>query len=770
MKRIIVFLVLFLCAGFLLAQQQQYEMRMADGKELFKQNRFDDAKDRFEAVKRMTQYFELPPEVLAEADRWIRRCNEEERKRRQRFNVSSDRVSFSSFGGYAEISVKAGSPWKVAQMPDWCEVKEKNASLLRLFCQENGNSVPRVDTLLLEMGERQHVVLLKQEAGESLTGMVVFRTNPNNAKIDFWDGFLPKYSSEAYVLKEGSYKVRVSKEGYVPVDTMIQVHPALTDTSKALICDIELKPVFAQLALNVAAQSGSYFQLAPILYIGNRKVDLTPMFTNSIERSFDDQGPLSYFTLYKGDVVPVPAGRYALLLTAEGFDEYRMDIEVEAGEVLDIDAEMKLISGFLTLMDGGGAEDARIFIDERMAGKVPAYRIQVGEGRHSVRLEKDGYMSDEPEYEVDIVKGKEQPLSISMKEYLYALIASEPAGAEILVDGKRKGFTPQRISLTAGEHRISLRKVDFMEYKKTVQVDPSEGQSYDMEAILEASHPLRISSDAAGFEVIVKRKKDVLVSGVRCPADIELPYGRYTVELRRDNGKLAYKGLMRHTAKRSNHEFLSYSRYNFSILGGDYFLTPLPYETSFEESTASVYKRMADVYFGKVKILPGLSSTILKSSFFSRTKAFDAEVLPETEDFKSSVYPNFMFSGSCILLNGDFRIGGSLHKNIDINFLGSYTWYPDMTKFLPLSHMDGHDIFIGIELGSRISIFNMNLKMGAQIFKGGFNVLREKQSGSTVKDLFASFSTEYTGFVVSIGFTLGAKDAKGSNVLRVFHL
>ena len=61
------------------------------------------------------------PEVLAEADRWIRRCNEEERKRRQRFNVSSDRVSFSSFGGYAEISVKAGSPWKVAQMP-FCSI------------------------------------------------------------------------------------------------------------------------------------------------------------------------------------------------------------------------------------------------------------------------------------------------------------------------------------------------------------------------------------------------------------------------------------------------------------------------------------------------------------------------------------------------------------------------------------------------------------------------------------------------------------------------
>ena len=93
-----------------------------------------------------------------------------------------------------------------------------------------------------------------------------------------------------------------------------------------------------------------------------------------------------------------------------------------------------------------------------------------------------------------------------------------------------------------------------------------------------------------------------------------------------------------------------------------------------------------------------------------------------------------------------------------------------MTKFLPVSHVDGHDIFVGLELGSRISIINVNLKMGAQIFRGGINISRDKQSRSTTKNRFTSFSADYTGFVVSVGFSLGTKDAKGSNVLRVFHL
>lgn len=770
MKKILVLFALLWSAASLFGQQQQYEMRLQEGKRLYYQNRFDDARDRFEAVIRLAQYSEFPPEVMEDVEDWLKKCDAAERRLRQRFDVTPDRLTLSSFGGYAEISVKAGSAWEVESLPAWCEVREKTSSLLRVFCQENDTSVMKSDTLLLKMGSQRRVVLLQQEAGETLTGMVIFRTNPNNAKVDFWDGFMPKYSSEAYELKEGIYKVRISKEGYVPVDTMIQVHPAAAGESGKMIFDIGLKPEFAQLVLDITTQAGSYFRSDPTLYIGNRMVDLSSMFTNSVSRSFDDKGNLSYFNLYKGNVIPVPAGRYELVISAPGFDDYKADIDVEAGEVQQVDAEMKLITGFLTVADSGGAENAWIYVDEQRVGKVPAYRIQVGEGKHSVRFEKDGYMSELPEYEVNITGRQEQYLPVSMRTYVHAQVKSTPSGAEILLDGKRVGFTPQRISLTEGKHTLSLKKINHMDYSKSIVVNPKENKDYDIDVVLEASHPLRISSDASGFEVVVKRKNTVLVSGVRTPADIELPYGKYTVELRRDNGKLAYKGHMRYTDKRSKYEFLSYSRYNFSIIGADFFFTPMEYETSLEGADVSMYKRIADAYFGKVKIFPGLSSTILKSSLFFRTRDFDKEILPETEEFKQGEYPNFLFSGSCILLNGDFRIGGSLHKNIDLNFLGSYTWYPDMTKFLPVSHVDGHDIFVGLELGSRISIINVNLKMGAQIFRGGINISRDKQSRSTTKNRFTSFSADYTGFVVSVGFSLGTKDAKGSNVLRVFHL
>lgn len=757
---------LFLLAFFGIGcafSQQQYETRLKEGIRLYEQNRFDDAIDRFKAASKAA---DIPADEVNTVYNWIDRCKKAQSDILQRFDVSPQSMSVSAFGGYVEITVKAGRKWQVSKIPDWCRIENQSNSHLRIFCQENDTTLSRTDSIAISTGKRQKTVLLVQEAAEPKTGRVVFRTNPNNARIDFWDGTPQNLSSQAYELKEGGYNIRISKDGYALIDTLIWI--TAQDAKRTRFIDIDLNPLFAELKLDIRPQEGSLFKVSPVLYIENRKVDLDPIFTNSITRSFDDQGNMEYFNLYKGNIVPLKPGNYTLTLKAEGFDDYTEHIEVFDGESKEFSATMQLISGFLSVVGNADADGAKIFVDDREVGSVPAHRLKIGVGKHSVRFEKDGYKSDLEEYETEIEENSETRMNITLRTYVQCMVNSTPDLAEIEVDGKSVGFTPKKIALTEGEHTVIIKKEGFLDYKEVVTVRPESG-NYDINASLEASHPLKITSDYSYLDITIKRKKKTILTGIQTPAEVNLPYGKYTLILRRDNGRKAFKGPFRHTSKKKTLNVLSYARYNLAIIGGDYFLLPLHYKTEGEDVLSPyMYRRMADAFLCKVKILPGLSSTVLKASLFWAEKDIQGEELPETNDLKATPYPEFLVSGSCILLNGDLRLGGAIQRNIDINILGSYTWYPSFRKIISLSHVDGHDIFAGLEITSRFPVFNLNIKAGAQIFMGHYNIWRDRQSSSNTKERWSVFPSNYTGFVVSVGFTLGTKDSKGNNLLRLW--
>lgn len=66
-------------------------------------------------------------------------------------------------------------------------------------------------------------------------------------------------------------------------------------------------------------------------------------------------------------------------------------------------------------------------------------------------------------------------------------ITSEPAGAEIYVDGKLVGSTPSKISLSAGEHSIRVLRPGFIDWERSVLIEI--GSEPNFNAILEKSTP-----------------------------------------------------------------------------------------------------------------------------------------------------------------------------------------------------------------------------------------------------------------------------------------
>ena len=80
--------------------------------------------------------------------------------------------------------------------------------------------------------------------------------------------------------------------------------------------------------------------------------------------------------------------------------------------------------------------------------------------------------------------GGQPPIAASDASQISSVsIKSDPAGAEITIDGKFVGTTPSSVQLKPGEHTVSIEKVGFKSWQKAMTV--SAGGSVSLEATLD---------------------------------------------------------------------------------------------------------------------------------------------------------------------------------------------------------------------------------------------------------------------------------------------
>jgi serine/threonine protein kinase len=98
-------------------------------------------------------------------------------------------------------------------------------------------------------------------------------------------------------------------------------------------------------------------------------------------------------------------------------------------------------------------------------------------GRHTVAFSFKGY---QPETRpADVVAGVKSPLYVQLQVAQgFLVLNSDPAGAEIFVDGRDSGqVTPARITVNAGQHRVALRKDGFK--PRITYADVGLGESFN---------------------------------------------------------------------------------------------------------------------------------------------------------------------------------------------------------------------------------------------------------------------------------------------------
>ena len=163
--------------------------------------------------------------------------------------------------------------------------------------------------------------------------------------------------------------------------------------------------------------------------------------------------------------------RYSLEVQKNGYEPVQTALQVKQGKVADQKLSMESIAkGLLITSDPPGAD---VFINgAKQSGQTPV-TLPLAAGQYNLVLRLLGY--DPYVGSVQVKDNIQTQLNSKLTErstsrVAFAEVHSNPAGAEIFVDGTSTGkFTPSRIQLPTGIHNIIIRLNGFQPAKRTVQ-------------------------------------------------------------------------------------------------------------------------------------------------------------------------------------------------------------------------------------------------------------------------------------------------------------
>jgi serine/threonine-protein kinase len=150
---------------------------------------------------------------------------------------------------------------------------------------------------------------------------------------------------------------------------------------------------------------------------------------------------------------------------------------------------------------------ARVFLDGKELGTSPIPEAKIPRKAQRVRLEKEGFLPLE-----QILSREDRVLDLRLQpEPLVLAIATEPAGAEVFLDGALKGLTPLSGLQAEGgrSHALLVRKAGYEPW--TMEVD--RGQLPPAAITLKRATKNAPKPKEAGFWDSVKDRAKKIISG-----------------------------------------------------------------------------------------------------------------------------------------------------------------------------------------------------------------------------------------------------------------
>ncbi|MBR3852469.1 MAG: PEGA domain-containing protein [Fibrobacter sp.] len=195
-------------------------------------------------------------------------------------------------------------------------------------------------------------------------------------------------------------------------------------------------------------------------------------------------------------------------------------------------ANLTMSANFVTLTVNTDA-DSDIYVDEDYKGRG-RWTGRVSEGLHNLEARKQNHRSSKTS--VDLVLGENKTIALEAPQPISGSIDvnSSPMSAEIYIDGKHYGQTPNYINeILIGTHTLKLEKQGCATITKTIKI--KENETLTVNEKLQTGKEITIKTDKSGDKVYV----DDNYVGLS-PVTTSLAFGSHTIKAEHD-GKYVNK-------------------------------------------------------------------------------------------------------------------------------------------------------------------------------------------------------------------------------------
>ncbi len=301
----------------------------------------------------------------------------------------------------------------------------------------------RTYEMVLTTGQVQTIV--QQDMGGSYLVMTV---NPSNAIVVIDDVEQPVEGGVvSKFLNYGTHTYRVSAPLHHTENGIIEIG------KEKKTQDITLKPAYGQLEISTSPENGAK------VYIDDAATEAgtTPFTTGKLA-----------------------GGSHTLLIQLPQYESHTMTVDVPSdGSTLKVSVPMTANFGTLTVTAPGGSH---IYVNNDDKGVSPwTGKLSAGPYVVEARLESHRTTSKR----VDVAKGGKHEVTLDAPVPIYGTlnVTSKPVGADVYVDGKKVGATPDIFSnVLEGTRTVELKKSGYTVYSSKVTV--SEGKVTDLAATL----------------------------------------------------------------------------------------------------------------------------------------------------------------------------------------------------------------------------------------------------------------------------------------------
>lgn len=200
------------------------------------------------------------------------------------------------------------------------------------------------------------------------------------------------------------------------------------------------------------------------------------------------------------DVKDVKTGEHVLEVKAAGYQTREERVTVNAGQSIIIKLDLNAEAGkgdTGTLKVVSPVPDADVYIDGAAIGKVPQEKA-VARGEHFVVVKLAGFKTFEQK--VRIEPGQTLTVSAELKAVGRVRVISDPAGAEVMVNGLPQGVTPLELNeVEVGTTIVRVTKAGYQSWEQTLNLEGGKTETLSANLRLEGPSDQELLDEQRGL-------------------------------------------------------------------------------------------------------------------------------------------------------------------------------------------------------------------------------------------------------------------------------